>query len=470
VSFGAGWNVRLSRENVVVETCSPWLRRRTLKVMGRSRIRKVDVKADATGLSSRAGTALLALAADRLGLTDALSWALSDTRERRSAHDPGRVFCDVAVMLADGGRCVSDLVALGSQRALFGDVASISTARRVLLSIGEAELDRVRAARAQARARAWAAGAAPSDVILDFDATPVTAHSDKEQAAGHYKGGFGFHPLLVTCGRDVLAGILRPGNAGANNSADHLELFELALEQLPRGALDGPILARSDSAGASHGLAAACRETGVRFSFGYALDARVRDAILALGEQAWRPAVNPDGEPRDGAWVAELTADVALDAWPEGSRLIVRRERPHPGAQLTFTDIDGHRFQCFITDQTGADLAGLEARHRAHAVVEDRVRELKSTGLSNLPFSAFAPNQTWLEAVLCARDLTVWTQQLCFDGEHAVCEPKRLRYRLLHVAGKLTRHARTLTLHLPADWPWAAAITRAFKRLAALPA
>jgi len=168
--------------------------------------------------------------------------------------------------------------------------------------------------------------------------------------------------------------------------------------------------------------------------------------------------------------VAELTGHVALDAWPPGARLIVRRERPHPGVQLSFTDVDGHRFQCFITDQPDPDLAALEARHRAHAIVEDRVRGLKNMGLSNLPFSAFAPNQAWLEAALCAHDLTVWTQQLLFDGQHAVCEPKRLRYRLLHVAGKLTRHARQLTLHLPADWPWTAAIARAFKRLAALPA
>lgn len=441
-----------------------------MKVMGRSSIQKVEVRADGIGLSSRAGTALLPLVADRLGVTGALGWALGETRERRSAHDPGRVFCDLAVMLADGGRCVSDLVALGSQPALFGDVASVSTARRVLLSVGEAELDRLRVARAQARARAWAAGAAPEEVILDFDATPITAHSGKELAAGHYKGGFGFHPLLATCGREALAGILRPGNAGANNAADHLEVFDLALEQLPPAALDGPILARSDSAGASHALADACRETGVRFSFGYAMDERVRAAILALPEAAWRPAINGDSQPREGAWVAEITDHVSLDSWPEDGRLIVRRERPHPGAQLTFTDVDGHRFQCFITDQQDDDLAALEARHRAHAIVEDRVRELKSMGLGNLPFSAFAANQAWLEAALVANDLTVWTQLLLFDDEHAACEPKRLRYRLLHVAGRLTRHARQLTLHLPADWPWAAAIAKAFKRLAALPA
>ena len=249
-----------------------------------------------------------------------------------------------------------------------------------------------------------------------------------------------------------------------------MEVFELALAQLPANALAGPILARSDSAGASHAFADACRETRVRFSFGYALTEAVRAAILTLPETAWQPAVNGDRELRDGAWVAELTGHVSLPAWPKGSRLICRRERPHPGAQLSFTDVGGHRFQCFITDQPDGDLAALEVRHRAHAVVEDRVRALKSTGLSNLPFSAFAANQAWLEAALVAHDLTVWTQQLLFDGEHRVCEPKRLRYRLLHVAGRLTRHARRLTLHLPADWPWAGAIARAFKRLAALPA
>src|SRR3954447_17513263 len=438
--------------------------------MGRSSDVKVDVRADGTGLSSRAGTALLGLVAQRLGLTDALGWALGETRPRRSAHDPGRVFCDLGVMLADGGRCVSDLVALASQPALFGDVASVSTARRVMLSIGDVELDRVRAARAQARSRAWAAGAAPEQVILDFDATAIGAHSEKEQAAGHYKGGFGFHPLLATCGREVLAAILRPGNAGANNAEDHLRVFELALAQLPASALDGSILVRSDSAGASHAFAAACRETRAQFSFGYPISETVRAAILALPEAAWRPARNQDGEAREGAWVAELTDRVGLDAWPAAARLICRRERPHPGAQLSFTDLDGHRFQCFITDQTGPDLTTLEVRHREHAIVEDRVRALKSTGAANLPFSTFAANQAWLELALVAHDITVWTQQLLFTGEHAVCEPKRLRYRLLHVAARLPRHARRLTLHLPADWPWAGAIEQAFKRLAALPA
>ena len=373
-------------------------------------------------------------------------------------------------MLADGGRCVSDLQALAGQASLFGEVASVSTARRVVLSVGESELAGIRAARAAARSRAWAAGAAPERVILDFDATPIDVHSEKEHAAGHYKGGFGFNPLVVSCGREVLGGILRPGNAGANNACDHLELLDLALEQLPQSALGGEILARSDSAGASHDLADACRETQIQFSFGYPLTEPVRQALLSLGESAWQPASDQDGQPRDGAWVSELTGRVNLPDWPEGTRLICRRERPHPGAQLSFTDLDGHRFQCFITDQEDQDIAALEALHRQHAQVEDRVKTLKATGASYLPFHSFEANAAWLELALTAHDVIVFTQLLTLDGEHQICEPKRLRYRILHVAGQLTRHARQVTLHLPVDWPWAGAILRAFKRLRALPA
>jgi hypothetical protein len=441
-----------------------------LEVMGRNSLRTVDVAADGIGVSSRSGTALLALTAQRLGLADGLSAALAHTRERRSAHDPGRVLCDLAVMAADGGRCVSDLAVLAGQSALFGEVASVSTARRVLLSIDEGEIEEIRKARAVARERAWKAGAAPERVFLEFDATPISIHSEKEEAAGHYKGGYGFNPLIVSCNREVIAGILRPGNAGANNAADHLKALELALEQLPQSALDGEILARSDSAGASHAFAEGCQETRIRFSLGYAINQTVREQILSLSEDAWRPAINRDGELRDGAWVTELTGLVDLSSWPEGTRLICRRERPHPGAQLSFSDVDGHRFQCFITDQDGEDIAALEALHRQHAEVEDRVKTPKATGAGHLPFHSFKANAAWFELTLTAHDIMVWTQQLLLDGEHASAEPKRLRYRILHVAGQITRHARRTTLHLPLDWPWAGAMLRAFKRLDALAA
>ncbi len=197
-------------------------------------------------------------------------------------------------------------------------MASVSTARRVVQSVGEAELDGIRAARAAARGRAWTLGAASERVIIDFDATPIEVHSEKEHAAGHYKGGFGFNPLIfASCGREILAGILRPGNAGAN-AEDHHALMDLALEQLPQRALDGETLARSDSAGASHELAGACRECDLRVSFGYPLADPVRQALLSLPESAWRPAIDQDAEPRNSGWVTELTGKVNLPDWPEG--------------------------------------------------------------------------------------------------------------------------------------------------------
>jgi hypothetical protein len=199
------------------------------------------------------------------------------------------------------------------------------------------------------------------------------------------------------------------------------------------------------------------------------IDAHVREAILAQPEPAWTPAVDPDGQPRKGAEVVELTGWVDLHTWPDGTRAICRREDAHPGAQLRFTDHDGHRFQVFLTDHPDPELARLELRHRQRARVEDRIRAAKATGLQNLPFDRWRRNQVWLELVLCAQDLTCWTQALLLDGALAVAEPKTLRYRLLHVAARVVRHARRLILRLQRSWPWAAQLARAFTRLRALP-
>ncbi len=431
---------------------------------------KVEIAADGDGLVSRSGTALVAELSDRIGLTAALSQSLLDTRERAGGHDPGRVLRDLALTLADGGDCVCDLGALRHQPELFGPVASNATAWRAI-ERACGRVDDLREARARGRARAWAAGATPEQIVLDFDSHLITAHSDKEGATPSWRRGFGFHPLLcyLDSSGEALAGILREGRAGANDATDHVEVLGLALEQIPEEHLDRPMLARSDSAGATHVFADALRETGIRFSLGFELREAVREAVLSVPEAAWRPAVCQDGEEREGAAVCELTGSVALDTWPEGARLVCRRERPHPGAQLSFTDHDGHRFQCFITDQQDADIALLEARHRAHARVEDRIREGRDCGLANLPFRGFEANEVWLELVLCAQDLLAFTQALCLEGELRLAEPKRLRHRLLHVAGKITRSGRRTTLHLPRRWPWVAALLQAFERLRALP-
>lgn len=430
--------------------------------------------ADGTGLASHAGSLLLAEMADRSGLTEGLSAAMAHRRQRVGRHDPGTVLAHLAVMLADGGDCMSDLAVLRNQPGLFGTVASDPTAWRTVTGMSFDAFAGVETARAAARARVWAAGGAPDTVTLDFDATLVTAHSEKKDARPNYKRGFGFHPLLCVLDEtgEALAGINRPGNAGANDAADHLTVLDAALAQLPvrPGPGDVPMLARADSAGATHKFIDGLRARGIRFSVGFDLTSPVRDAVLALRAEAWVAARDADGNDRDGAEVAELIG-FNLDTWPPGTRAIVRRERPHPGAQLTFSDADGHRFQAFITDQDDADLAALELRHRGHARVEDRIRAAKATGLRNLPFGGYVANEAWLQLILIALDLTAWTQRLCLDGPLAAAEPKKLRYRLWHTAARIVTSGRVTTVRLDRNWPWAAALAAAFKRLrAALPA
>jgi hypothetical protein len=397
---------------------------------------------------------------------------MAPTRERRSAHDPGVVLRDLIVAIADGGDCVTDLGVLRDQEALFGPVASERTAHRAIKSIDANLLEAIRGARAVARERAWNAGARPETITLSIDATLLGAASEKEGAAGNYKGGFGFHPLLCYLDEtgEPLAGLLRPGNAGSNTASDHFEVLQLALEQLPEPDLDREVLVRTDIGGRTHAFTRDCREAGIRFSVGYEVDERVREAILRTPESAWQSAIDAEGAEREGAWVTELTEGVDLSAWPEGTRLIVRRERPHPGAQFEVFDAEGYRHTAFITDQDGTDIAALELRHRRRAKVEDEIRCGKDTGMRNLPFAAFEHNRTWLELSLIAQELLAWLRALCLEGELALAEPKRLRQRLLHVAGKVVRSARRTTLRLPRSWPWAQALVAAFARLRALPA
>jgi hypothetical protein len=225
---------------------------------------------------------------------------------------------------------------------------------------------------------------------------------------------------------------------------------------------------RIDSAGAASDLCQAAQDAKIGFLVGFDVFKAVQTAILSLPESAWRPALRQDGAERDGAQVTEITELIDLKPWPKNSRVIIRRERPHPGAQLTFTDHDGHRFQATLTDLTG-DAVEIERLHRGRANAEDRIRAAKQTGLDNLPFREFDLNAVWMELSLIAQDLIAWTQHLALDGELAICEPKALRYRLLHTAGRLAFHARRAILRLQASWPWAHQLAAAFQRLQALP-
>jgi hypothetical protein len=445
-----------------------------------SLVDKLTVTADGKGQVGHAGSGLLAGVADRVGLTRALSLAMASTRQRRSAHDPGVVLRDLAVMLADGGKCLSDLGAVRDQTCLFGNVASDATAFRVIDSVDEQCLARLRAAVALARSRAWKLGARPARAerkdpertVLDLDATLTTANSEKEEAKGNFKGGYGHHPLLCYLDNtgEGLAGVLRAGNAGSNTAADHVAVLDLALAQLDQQALVGEILVRADGAGATHELTVYCREAGLRFSFGFDLSEPVREAIIALAESLWVKAIRSDGKERKHSDVCEITDHVNLSKWPERSRLIARRTKLKEGDQQSFADHDGYRLAVFLTDQPGESIPQLDLDHRGHARVEDRIRQAKDCGLRNLPFKSFAHNQVWLWLVQLAQDLVAWTQQLCLKDQARAWELKRLRYRLLHQSGRIVRHARQTILRLSRDWPWAATLAAAYARLQALPA
>ena len=260
--------------------------------------------------------------------------------------------------------------------------------------------------------------------------------------------------------------MLRPGNAGSNTAAEHIEVARLALAQLPR-RLRRRVLIRTDSGGGTHEFLAWLASPGHRlhYSIGMTITEDMHQAILQLPDRVWEPAYDAGGQARPGAWVAEITGLLDLSSWPAGMRVIVRKERPHPGAQLRFTDIGGHRVTAFATDTRTGQLADLELRHRRRARCEDRIRCAKDTGLRNFPLHGFAQNQIWCELVAMACELLAWTQMLALDGPARAWEPKRLRLRLFSTAGRLIRGGRRLRLRLAATWPWASHITTAISRL-----
>ncbi len=384
-----------------------------------------------------------------------------------------------------GGDCLADLGAVRAQPELFGHVASDPTVSRLFTTLAadvDAAVAAIRGAHARARTAVWArrrplAGIpgtrAGGQAIIDIDATLVTAHSDKQGAEPTYKRGYGFHPMCAFLDHgahgtgETLAVDLRPGRASAWNSGDHVSILDAALAQLPEGER-AQVLVRADTGASSKAFLHHITEAGLEYSVGFGAHESVKAAVEAIPEQAWRAALDGDGQPREGAQVAELTAWMPTPVrdrhrpvsqhWPARMRVIARRERPHPGAQLRLTDNNGWRITCFATNTTGPGwtLAALEVRHRQRARCEDRIRGLKDTGLRNLPFAGYAQNRLWVEVVALAADLLAWTQTLAFDAREPArrWEPKRLRFRLLAVAGRIIRTGRRRRLRLPRDWPW----------------
>jgi Transposase DDE domain group 1 len=449
----------------------------------------LSVTADDAGVVPLAGSVAVRLLADRVGLTDGLSAALA-RRGFSPGHARGQVWVDVAVMLTAGDEAIADIDTLRHQPDLWGPVASAPTVWRTMDEATPAALARVEKARSQARRHVWgllptlpASKVAGTDlaemVVLDVDATLVAAHSEKDQARATFKGGFGFHPIGVWCDNttELLAVTLRPGNAGSNHAGDHIDVLRRAVDQIP-AAHRRRLLIRADGAGATHELLDWLTEQGqlrgrrLEYSVGFPTkNTALTSAITAIPERAWTPAVAADGEVRDGADIAEATGVLDLRRWPTGMRVIVRRERPHPGAQLSLLEeTDGWRYQAFATNTRVGQLAFLEARHRAHARVEDRIKAAKDSGLGRFPSREYTINQAWLKIVAVAADLTAWLRLLALDGDLAATEPKGLRLKMLHVPARLVRSGRRRHLRLPGRWPWADQIVEAFRRIMIIPA
>jgi Transposase DDE domain group 1 len=499
--------------------------RSTFKVNTTGWLKGLQVTADGAGIVSHAGVTLIRALADNIGLTGALSGALAS--DRLLVHDRGRVLADLACAIADGAEVISDFRVIGDQEELFGLVASVPTAWRTLDEIargGERALGRITAAVNAARRRAWAAavtrhGALPGIRIagktldgvtcIRLDASVVTCHSDKEGAEPNFKG-FGLHPLLAYCDNtaEPLAGMLRPGSAGSNTAADHLAVLDTAIAALPP-AFRRRLMVTCDGAGASHGLLTRLDTLATRpgyqviYSVGWELGAREKAALAAAPATAWQIAVDEHGEVRERragtacadrccahrrcwieeAHVTELTgllrdgpAGDQLKGWPATMRIFARRERPHPGAQLTlFEAEDGWRYTLWVTNRPAATRgwlgqpAYIDATHRVHARVEDAIRTGKDCGIGKYPSTALAMNQAWQAAALTAATLLAWLKLLALDGALARAEPKTLRYRILHAAARLTRGSRQRRLKIQASWPWATDIVTAWHRIDALP-
>jgi hypothetical protein len=439
----------------------------------------------------QAGGVLLTDTVAAAGLDTALSAALAPWRKPLAIHDPGKVVLDLALTLALGGDCLADVALLRAEPGVYGQVASDPTVSRTIDALAAdapEALKAINTARASARAAVWAragehapdhATDAGAPLVIDIDATLVTAHSEKESAAPTFKRGFGHHPLWSFLDHgpegsgEPLAVQLRAGNAGSNTAADHITIARAALAQLPGhrpGTRPGRrVLIRTDGAGASHKFLNWLHGQRLSYSIGFGLPDNTTDLLAELPAEAWTPAYDAHDQIRDGAWVAELTGLLDLTGWPPGMRVIARKERPHPGAQLRITDADGLRVTAFATNSTRGQLPDLELRHRRRARAEDRIRCAKDTGLTNLPLHDFAQNQIWCAIVALACELTAWMQMLALtDTAARRWEPKRLRTRLFTVPATLARSGRRRLLHLAEHHPWAVVVHDAVIRLRAL--
>ncbi len=451
----------------------------------------VRVDSSGDGVVSQGGGVILTSMVKGSGLTAGLSQALEPWRKPFATHNPGKILTDLALSLATGGDCVSDVDRMRNQPEVFGRVASDPTISRLFTTLSQVKpakaLAAINTARAAARAHVWAHAGEDSPLhgvsienplTIDLDASLLNSHSEKEDARPTWKKGFGFHPLMSFLDHGIggtgepLAMMLRPGNAGSNTVADHIQIVKDSVKQLPTGYRSGRrIMIRTDSAGGTHGFLdwLTAQHRNFSYSVGFPIHGAVEAVLPLVPKTGWSKAYDSDGFEREGAWVAEITGMLDLKSWPAGMRVIVRKEVPHVGAQLRITDIDGHRYTAIATNQSKGQLAVLEVRHRLRARCEDRIRNAKDTGLANLPLQAFAGNELWCHVVMLAAEVMAWTQMVAFSGTKARrWEPKKLRARLFEIGGRIATHARQTTLHLAATAPDVQLLLKGMTRVTAL--
>ena len=467
----------------------------------------LKVTSDGKGLVGHAGSILLRRAADQTGLSAVLSTALRK-KNASPLFDRGIVLVSVAVSIALGATSMSDIALLAHLAPVLGAAPSGPTVRRALeLAGAPAMLDRIARARAKARAHAWTliAGTAAGFpwpviagkeltgwVVIDMDATLVTAYSDKEGAAPTWKKGYGFHPLGAWCRntRECLAMKLRPGNAGSNTFTDHEEVLAAALKQVP-SRFRRKVMVRVDGAGASHDLIghllgrSSPRKT-MLFTCGWTIMPADEDAIRLLPAGAWKPGTAQDGSTEEDKDAAEITGLMTrAENWPGGLRWIVRRVKPSRRQMRNLTAYEketGWRYSIICTNIPCSGIEGvpgshhpqyIDVVHREHAVVETAgVRTAKAMGLRGLPSKTWQVSAGWVAAANIAADLAAWTRLLGHAGEPELRDagPDTLRYRIWHLPAKLAAHARQKTLAISPDWPWAEAFLTCWQRLCTLPA
>jgi hypothetical protein len=469
--------------------------------------RALTVTADGAGLVGHAGAVLLRKVADQAGLTGQLSTALRKAGSS-PVFDRGVELVSLAAAIALGATSMSDIALLAHLAPVLGDAPSGPTVRRTLDLAGTpAVLERIARARARARAHAWkliegtpagfpwlviAGKALAGWLVIDLDATLVTASSDKEGAAPTWKKGYGFHPLgaWLASTRECLAMLLRPGNAGSNTFTDHKEVLAAAIRQVP-ARFRAKIIVRVDGAGASHELirhllSLSSPRRILLFTCGWMITAADEDAIRQVPAGAWKPGISQDGAVEEDKDVAEIT-DLMSRAgnWPGGLRWIARRVKPSRRHMRNLTDYEkntGWKYSITCTNIPGSGIGGvpgshhpqyIDTVHREHAAVETAgVRTAKAMGLRNLPSKTWQVNRGWVIAANIAADLAAWTRLLgCHDDpDLRAADPDTLRYRIWHLPARLARHARQRTLKISPDWPWKEAFLSCWQRLCALPA